>query len=194
MKAISKYLAGAAAAATLAVAGAAPAQAQSYDRHGHYDYRDRGRGIDTGDIITGVAILGGIAAIAAALDRDGSRYGYRDRYRYGYQAAVNSCGYEAQRYARYGQVRITDVDRVRRNQYRVRGVIETADRGGYDGYGRYGRYDRYDRAYSYDRHDRYDRRGYDRYGRYDRYRDYDRDRFTCYAWDNGRIRDFDVRG
>lgn len=168
MKTMTKTLAGAAAAALMTVGAAAPAEAQyRYDRH-----YDRDRGIDAGDVIAGVAILGGIAAIAAAIGDDDDRrydrrYGY-DYGRQGYENAVNSCGYEARRYARRGQVRITDVDRVRGNRYRVRGVIE--DRG--YGYG-YGRYDRYDR---------YDRRGYDR------------DRFTCYAYGNGRIQDFDVRG
>ena len=160
MKAISKIITGVGAAALLSVTMAAPAEAQ-------YRYRDRDRGIDAGDIITGVAILGGIAAIAGALDRDGSRYGYgyRDRYRYGYDTAVRSCGYEAQRIAR-GRVRITDVDRTGNDRYRVRGVVES-------GYG--GGYDRYDR--------------YDRYSRYDRF---DREDFTCYARGNGRITDFNL--
>ena len=69
MKALTKYLAGAAAAAALTVSAAAPAEAQWRDR------RDRD-GIDAGDIITGVAVVGGIAAILGALDNDGNRYGY----------------------------------------------------------------------------------------------------------------------
>lgn len=162
MKAISKLIAGTATAAMLAVTMAAPAEAQRY-RH-----RDRG-GIDAGDVITGVAILGGIAAIAAAIDNDGRSYGYnyRNRYRDGYSNAVNSCGYQAERYGR-GQVQITDVDRRGNDSYRVRGVIS-------------GGYDRYDR--SYDR--RYDRD----YGRYDADR-YDRDSFTCTARGSGRITSF----
>ncbi len=157
MKKLTKYIAGAAGAAMLSVTFAAPADAQ-YWRH-------RDRGIDAGDVITGVAILGGIAAIASALDRDGGRYGYDNRYRYrdNYRASVNACGYEADRYGR-GRVSITDVDR-RGNGYRVRGVI--------DGYGGYDRYDRYGR--------------YGRYGRYDRY---DREGFTCYARGDGRITNF----
>ena len=170
MKAVSKIFTGAAAAALSMTALAAPAEAQ---------YRHRDRGIDTGDIITGVAILGGIAAIAGALDRDGSRYGYgyRDRYRNDYSRAVEACGYEAERIGR-GSVRITDVDRTGNNRFRVRGVVES----GYDrGYDR--RYDRgYDRRYD----DRYDRN----YGRYDRYDRRDREDFTCYARSNGRITDF----
>ena len=157
MKAISKTMLGAGAAAVAALGFAAPAEAQYRDR-----YRDRD-GIDAGDIITGVAVLGGIAAIASALDRDGSRYGYgyRDRYRGGYNYAVQACGQEAQRMAR-GRVQITDVDRVGNDRYRVRGVVQA----GYGGYGG----------------------GYDRYDRYDR--GYGRDDFTCVARGSGRITDF----
>ena len=176
MKAVTKFITGAAAAAALSVSFAAPAEAQSR-------YRDRDRGIDAGDIITGIAILGGIAAVTSAIGRDGSRYGYgsRDRYRDGYSAAVNACGYEAERIGG-GQVRITDVDRTGNDRYRVRGVVEGRgygyDRGGYDrGYDR-----RYDRGY--------DRR-YDRdYGRYDRYDA--REDFTCHARGSGRITDFNL--
>jgi hypothetical protein len=161
MKKLSKLFAGAATAAVLSVSLAAPANAQFYDR---YRYRDRG--VDAGDIITGVAILGGVAAIASALDRDGSRYGYGNRYRYRdtYRDAVNACGYEAERYGRGGRVQITDVDR-RGNGYRVRGII--------GGYGTYGGYDRYDR---YNRYDRFD----------------ERRSFTCWTDYYGRVRDFDV--
>ena len=63
MKAVSKFLAGAAGAAALALS-AAPAQAQSWDRW------DRDDGIDVGDILTGVAILGGVALAIDALDGD----------------------------------------------------------------------------------------------------------------------------
>ncbi|HEX8482035.1 MAG TPA: hypothetical protein VF650_09050 [Allosphingosinicella sp.] len=175
MKAISKTILGTGAAAVAALGFAAPADAQYRDR-----YRDRD-GIDAGDIITGVAVLGGIAAIASALDRDGSRYGYgyRDRYRGHYNYAVQSCAREAQRMAR-GQVQVLDVDRIGSDRYRVRGVVQAGYGGGYG-------YDRYDRRY--DRYDsRYGRR-YDRnYGGYDRgYRGED---FTCVARGNGRITDF----
>ena len=161
---MKKFLIGAAAAA-LAVGTAAPAQAQ------YRDYDRRG-GIDSEDIVTGVAVIGGIAAILSALDRDGGRYGYdnRGRYRDGYSMAVNSCGSEAERYGR-GQVRITDVDRRGNDRYRVEGVVES----GYGGYDT-----RYDRGY--DR--RYDARDYGRdYG----------ERFTCTAYGNGRISDFRMR-
>ncbi|HEX8241131.1 MAG TPA: hypothetical protein VF574_15460 [Allosphingosinicella sp.] len=171
MKAISKTMLGAGAAAVAALTFAAPAEAQ-YRRY------DRDRGIDAGDVLTGVAILGGIAAISSALDRDGSRYGYgyRDRYRGGYNYAVQACAQEAQRMGR-GQVQILDVDRAGNDRYRVRGIVQAG----------YGGYDRYDRGYSrgYDRYDR----GYDsRYGR--GYGSYGRDDFTCVARGNGRITDF----
>ena len=164
---MKKTLVGAAAAALVTVAAAAPAEAQyRYDRH------DRRGGIDTEDIITGIAVIGGVAAILSALERDGGRYGYNNRYRYrdGYSAAVNACGYEAERYGR-GRVRITDVDRRSRDRYEVEGVVES----GYGGYDT-----RYDRGY--DR--RYDARDYRRdYG----------ERFTCVAYGNGRITSFRMR-
>lgn len=172
MNKISKLVTGAAAAALVTTGfAAAPAQAQSYR------YYDRDRGIDAGDIIAGVAIIGGIAAIASAIDRDGYSYGYGNRYRYrdNYRDAVNTCGYEAERYARGGRVSVTDVDR-RGNGYRVRGVVDA--NGGYDRYGRnygYG-YDRYGRGYGYDRYDRYNARV----------------AFTCSTDRYGRVRDFDV--
>jgi len=162
MKAISKTMLGAGAAAVAALSFAAPAEAQ-YRRY------DRDRGIDSGDIITGVAILGGIAAITSALSRDGNRYGYgyRDRYRSNYNYAVQACAQEAQRMGR-GQVQILDVDRAGNDRYRVRGVVQAGYGGGYD------------RGYS---------RGYD--SRYDRgYGNYGRDDFTCVARGNGRITDF----
>ena len=159
MKGITKILTGAAAAGALSATMAAPAQAQSWDR------RDRD-GIDVGDIVTGGAVIGGIAALIAALDGDhGRRYdrrydrGYGYGYdRYGYdnpQAAVNACGREAQRYGR--NIEITDLDRTNRG-YRVRGRVEQVE---YD-YGRRGR-------------------GYD----------IDRERFTCYV-QGGRVYDFRV--
>ena len=175
---MKKILLGAAAAA-LTVVSAAPASAQYYDRDG------RRGGIDAEDIAVGVAVVGGVAAILAALDRDGGRYGYGnrgaygDRYGYGdryrdrdgYSAAVNSCGAQAERYGQGGRVRITEVDRSGRDRFRVEGVIES----GYGGYDT-----RYDRGY--DR--RYDGREYARdYG----------ERFTCVAYGNGRIADFRMR-
>ena len=165
MKTLSKLTTGAVAFSMVALTAAAPAEARH--RYGHRG----GDGIDAGDVIAGVAILGGIAAIASAIDSDRSRYGYDNGYRYrdDYRNAVNSCANEAQRYGR-GQVQVTDVERRGNNSYRVRGVIEAG-------------YDRYDRGY--------DRRYERDYGRYDSDR-YDRDGFTCTARSNGRVTNFRV--
>jgi hypothetical protein len=158
MKAISKTMLGAGAAAVAAISFATPADAQyrRYDRH---------RGVDAGDIISGIAVIGGIAAITSAIGRDDGRYGYGygNRYRSNYNYAVQACANEAQRMGR-GRVQITDVDRAGNDRYRVRGLVQ----GGYGG-----GYDRYDRG-GY---------GYDRGG-------YGRDDFTCTARGNGRITDF----
>jgi hypothetical protein len=159
MKAISKTMLGAGAAAVAAISFASPADAQyrRYDRH---------NGVDAGDIITGIAVIGGISAIASAIGRDDGRYGYGygNRYRSNYNYAVEACANEAQRMGR-GRVQITDVDRVGMDRYRVRGLVQ-------GGYGSYDRYDRYDRGYG----------GFDR--------GYGRDDFTCTARGNGRITDF----
>jgi hypothetical protein len=171
MKAVTKLITGAATAALLTVSLAAPAEAQYRNSYRHHD---RG-GIDAGDVIAGVAIAGGIAAIASAVGRDGygSRYGsgYGERYRGGYNAAVQACGYEAQRYGR-GGVQVTDVQRTGNDRYQVRGVIG-------------GGYDRYDRGVD----QRYERD----YGRYDQGDAYDRDGFVCSVRGNGRVTDFRVR-
>ena len=199
MNSFSKLSVGAAAAAFMTVSLAGPAQAQDWDRS-YRDYGRYNRGISASDIITGVAVLGGIAAITSALGRDG-RYG--SRYRDDYRNAVNSCAYEAERAGR-GRVSITDIDRRSNYSYRVRGTIDAGSGYGYDNRGydnRYGRYDdrygRYDDRYGrYDnRYDRYD----NRYGNYDsRYGNYDnryygqtrRLAFTCWAQGNGRVSDF----
>ena len=61
-----------------------------------------------------------------------ANYGYNGG-GYGYGAAANSCGSEAQRYARGGQVQIRDVDAVSGGRFRVRG---TFDEMRHDRYGR----------------------------------------------------------
>lgn len=171
MNRIAKFLACAAAVA-MAVPTAASAQ---------YRYRDRDRGVDWGDVITGVAVIGGVAAIASALSRDRGRYGgygdYGYRTRNYYVSAVNACARYADRYG--GRVRILDVDRRSSNRYRVRGVIESGFGGGYGGYDRDDRYGGYG--------------GYDRYG-YGGRGYYGNRSFACTATDYGRITDFDLNG
>ena len=208
MKTLAKFMTGAAAAALVSVTLAAPAQAQ-YSRYDRYDRYSRGGNV-IGDIITGIAVAGGIAAVTSAIGRDGARYGYgnRYRYRYDYRSAVNACGYEAERNGR-GRVSITDIDRSGNYSYRVRGVIDadygaygsSYDRYGssYDRYGssdRYGSYDRYGSSDRYGSYDRYDRSGrYDRdsrYGRYQGYTNAGRIAFTCKARGDGRVTDFRI--
>ena len=205
MKAVTKFLTGAAAAAAMTVTAASPAQAQIFGGN-----RNRG-GIDTGDIITGVAVVGGIAAILGAFSRNGNgngngrTYGSEYAYRDGYQNAVNACGAEAERYGQGGQVSITEVERRGSDSYRVRGVVDA----GYNNNGAYGRYDnRYDTQYG-NRYDpryanRYDPRNGNRYdpryeNRYDPYaragtygRYTQRVEFACTARSDGRVRDFDL--
>ena len=61
-------------------------------------------------------------------------YGYNQGHAgYGYGAAVNSCGAEAQRYSRGGQVQIRDVDQVSGGRFRVRGTFDELR---HDSYGR----------------------------------------------------------
>jgi hypothetical protein len=152
MTRIAKLLVGAGAAAMLVAGAASPADAQ------YYRYRPY-RHDNAAGIVAGIAVLGGIAAIASAANRDRAYgYGY-DTYRSYYSYAVNACGAEAQRIGR-GRVRIDEVNRVGGDRYRVTGSV--------DGYDRYG-YDRYDRYYGGYRSD---------------------ERFTCFAFGNGRIQDF----
>lgn len=74
---------GALAATALTAASATPAMAR--------DHRDWGRdrdGISAGEVIAGAVVIGGIAALAGALDSDRDRYDYRydrgERYDYRY--------------------------------------------------------------------------------------------------------------
>ena len=157
----------------MALAGATPAQA-----------RDRNDGgISTGDVIAGAVIIGGIAAIAAAVGnnndrydtRHGNRYDYRDgnRYRdqrgYGYgdrwqargnpRAAVEQCINAVERDARRAGYRFADVTQIRdvddaRYGWRVRGNL-VVDAGRHNSnWGSYNRYDRNDRrGWGHDRSD-----------------------------------------
>lgn len=177
MTTIRNALVGTVAAGALAMVPATAASAQSrYDRGG----------ISAGEIIAGVAILGGIAAVASSIgnnNRNDSRY-YRGG-NYGYyngnpRAAVEQCvqaaRIDAQRRG-YGYAQVTDIRNVDDTRYgwRVKGRL-TVDgaRGGY---------------YSNSRYDRYG----DRYGRYDSRYNRDDGNFTCYV-DRGRVSRVDYSG
>lgn len=163
---------------------AAPAAAQSRDYN-----RDRD-GISAGEVIAGVVVLGGLAAIlSSGNDRDSrddrnyrdNRYNNDARYGYGYdyrrhgdsRAAVNQCARaverDARRYGRTQVTQITSIDR-KRDGYRLRGEV-VADQG--RNHGSYGR-DPYNRGrYASDR--------------------YDRGRFTCEV-KYGRVQDVKISG
>lgn len=149
MTSMLKALTGTAVAAVAMAGMATPASAQYYDPY--YD-RERRDGPSIGQIIAGVGAVAG--AVNAVTGRGGYygypqqsyRYGYPQSYGYGYpqtygypqaygygnaysygyggNAAVNSCAAEAQRQARGGQVRISDVDLVSRGRVRVRGTFD----------------------------------------------------------------------
>jgi hypothetical protein len=166
MNSFKKFAFGLAAGAMVATSSVGLAQYQDRNRHDRHDRHDND---NTGAIIAGVAILGGVAAIAAASDRDSRQYGRGNRWRYrdDYRNAVNGCANEAERYGR-GGVQVTYVDRRGNNKYRVKGMIK---RGFGTSYTRWGG----------DRN---------RWGR-----DRSRDRyFSCTARSNGRVTDFDLNG
>lgn len=184
MKTMTKTLAkgtlGTVAAGALALTSAAPAMAN--------DHRDGG--ISAGDVIAGAVIIGGIAAIAAAVGNDRDDYRYRDGYRYrdnyryndhwrvrgNPRAAVERCITAVERDARRAGYRFADVTQIRdvddtRYGWRVRGnLVVDGDRYRNNGWGRYDRNDRYDR-----------------YGRSDS------GRFDCRI-DRGRVYDVDYSG
>jgi len=163
-----------AAAGAMAFTSAAPAEAQRY--------RDRDNdGISAGEVIAGALIIGGIAAIASAGDRDRYRdRRYRDDY---YRAngnprrAVNRCIRAARQDARrsgYRNAQVIDINRVRdtRRGWNISGRLEVNGQRGY----------------------RDQRRGYnDRRGYYNNNRRSDRGRFSCQIR-NGRVIDMDYRG
>lgn len=178
MKKVAKIMTGAVATAMLAVGAAAPAEAQYY--------RNRDRGIDAGDVLTGIAVVGGVAAIASAIGGSNRGYGYngynggyvREGYGYGQGYGYNS-GY-SQGYGQgygynsgYGQSAAVNAcsyqaQRYGRGPVQILDVDQTGARrfrvhGVIDGDGGY-----YNRGYS------------QRIG------------FSCSARDNGRVTDFDV--
>ena len=101
----SKGIMLAAAAALLAVSVAGPADARR--RHRHYDN-------DVGDVVTGVAVVGGIAAIASAITR-----AKRERQ----DQAVGDCSDEAEF---RGEGRVADIVSVnkRKGFYTIEGIVE----------------------------------------------------------------------
>ncbi|MEL7719780.1 hypothetical protein AAG604_13900 [Citromicrobium bathyomarinum] len=160
------------AAGAMAFTTAAPADAQRY--------RDRDNdGISAGEVIAGALIIGGIAAIASAGDRDRDRYRdnrYRDNY---YRSngnprrAINKCVRVAENQARragYRYANVVDINRVRdtRRGWNITGRIEVDGARGYR-----------------DQRRGYDRRGYNRRG--------DSGRFSCEIR-RGRVVDIDYRG
>jgi len=172
MKNLTKAIVGTAAAAAMAVS-ATPATAN--DRK-----KDK---ISAGEVIAGVAILGGIAAIlSSGKKRDrgynngyrGGRYGgdyrrghgdYRRDYRRdNSRRAINKCiqrvEYKAGHHSYAKVTKIRDVDRTRYG-YRIKGRVIVQDNNR-RGYGRYN--SRYDRGHgnSYNR-------------------SYDKGKFTCYV-------------
>lgn len=172
------------AAAGMMAATAVPAQANDrYDR--------RGDGIGVGEVIAGVAILGGLAAILSSGNRDrGGSYGYdepyyNNGYNNGYdqqsyggsRAAVQQCVAATQNEARrYGQgrVQITDITDIDRNRggYTINGRLQVQDYN--QGY--------YNRGYG----NRYD-------SRYDNRARVDNGSFRCKVR-YGRVVDVNIRG
>ncbi len=182
MKSITKALVGTVAAGAMAMTAAAPAQAQYRDRD-----RDRG-GIDTGDIIAGALIIGGLAAVLGSSGRNRDRgyvyegRGYDNRYNNYDRAgdprqAVEQCVYAAQRnanrYSRGGNARVTDIRDINRKRdgYVVKGriAVNTGNRNWRSGWGN-------------------DYRGWD-----NRYSGYDAGKFTCDVR-YGRVVDLDYSG
>ena len=107
--------------------------AERYRFRGYGGYRNRGR-VRAGDIIAGVAILGGIAAVASAASRNRDRDRYRDR-RYrtsaprydtssGLDRAVDQCVREIERDVRIGD--INGVDRTG-SGWNVTGTLYNGD-------------------------------------------------------------------
>lgn len=177
-KALTKGTIGAVAAGAMAMTSATPAMA-----------RDRDGGIDAGDVIAGAVILGGIAAVAAAVSSNDRDRRYRGDYRYNGNRyaryggspsqAVETCVRAVERDAQRAGYRFADVTQIRdvddrRNGWRVKGRLVV------DGNRYRGGYNRYNSRY-----DRYDRRGYTR--------GHDTGNFTCYI-DRGRVYDINYGG
>jgi hypothetical protein len=108
-------------AATMLVTAAAPADARYYGRYRHYD-----RGVDAGDVLGAVVLLGGIAAIASAASSANRGRSYDGGYA-AERRAVDACISEAERgYSRYDRNRVRNITNVEREggYYQVQGVLE----------------------------------------------------------------------
>mgnify|MGYP004501731303 CR=1 FL=1 len=107
----TKMIAGVTTALVLATA-AAPAEAQRRGERWHHRDRDRG-GIGADEVLGGLLVVGGVAALAAALTKKGDT-GYEAE-----QRAVDACVREAEDGgSRYNPARVTDIDEVvRRDGY-----------------------------------------------------------------------------
>jgi hypothetical protein len=162
----------------MAVASATPAFAN--DRH-------RDRGIDAGDVIAGALIIGGIAALASAVDNGRDRYDrrYRDRdYRYGDRidrryADRGNAVRAVERCIRAAERRAERFSGSRANVYEIRDVDR--ERGGFEIKGRIAVQDRYRGG------------GRNDYRRNYRNTGWDEGRFTCEIH-RGRVVDVDFRG
>jgi hypothetical protein len=186
---LTRIMVGTVAAGAMAVSAATPALA-----------RDHNGGIDTGDVIAGALVIGGIAAIAAAASNDRDNYDYRydrnnrgryDYGRYGYgrglsgRDAVGQCVRAAERAAnRYsygGRAKVTDVRDVDRKSYgyKVKGriAVNSMGRHWHPGDRDYGR--------GWNR----DHRGWN-----SALRGYDSGTFECKVDYRGGIRDLDFKG
>jgi hypothetical protein len=96
------------AAVALLCSAAAPADARGRWHHRHHD------DVDAGDVVAGVALVGGIAALASAIKR-----GNRAKQ----DAAVDSCADEAE-YRGHGDLaEITHVSK-RKGYYTVEGLLD----------------------------------------------------------------------
>lgn len=182
MKALTKFLAGAAATAAVGLGAAAPASAQYYPGTGGY-----GGGL--GDVLIG--------AVLNSILRGGNPGGYNGYYgRNDYnleRAAVDQCARAAEQrlnggnYGGYGQYgrynnagfRVVQIDRVQRTRNGNMRVYGQASNTGYagnygGGYGGYGQYGGYNQPYG----------GYQQAAA--------QFRFNCKFERNGRISDLDI--
>jgi len=179
-----KLLAGATAAAALLAASPAAAQYGRYDPRYDPRYERRDDGFD---IAAGIAVVGTIANILNAF-RGGGRYGYSQPYGYsrpygGYGQPYGQ-GYGGYSYGGYSYDQAYALNaavnscghEARRVSAGGRVEIRDVDRVSNGRFRVRGVFD--------------DLRSYDGW----RSRRVDRDRFSCLAWGDGRIQDFDVSG